>query len=183
MRWRAKFYNKVEVEKEVPENYGLKSFNCPRQIKGLSAFENRLFNLSNIIKFGKVQSELQRKLKEDIKLINSESKTLTFPYETTNLYKLEKEQCNKLLKDSITTAYKKVNRNIGKLLNLEGKNIVKDKTIANRILLNGHDECFIFLKDHKPNFMNNLETRLINYAKNEIGRLSKSILDNIITPW
>lgn len=121
MRWRAKFYNKVEVEKEVPENYGLKSFNCPRQIKGLSALENGLFNLSNIIKFGKVQSELQRKLKEDIKLINSESKTLTFPDETTNLYKLEKEQCNKLLKDSITTAYKKVNRNIRKLLNLEGK--------------------------------------------------------------
>ena len=60
-----------------------------------------------------------------------------------------------MLKDLITTTYKKVNKNIGKKINLEGKSIVKDKTIANRILVNGHDECFISLKDHKPNFMNN----------------------------
>ena len=35
--------------------------------------------------------ELQRKLKEDIQQINSESKTLTFPDKPTNLYMLEKE--------------------------------------------------------------------------------------------
>ena len=84
-----------------------------------------------------------------------------------------------MLKDSITTTYKKVNKKIVKQINLEGKNIVKDKTIANRILVNGHDKCFISLKDHKPNFTNNPKTRLINPAKNEIGRLSKSILDKI----
>ena len=84
-----------------------------------------------------------------------------------------------MLKDSVTTTYKKVNKKIVKQINLEGKNIVEDKTIANRILVNGHDECFISLKDHKPNFTNNPKTRLINPAKNEIGRLSKSILDKI----
>ena len=45
--------------------------------------------------------------------------------------------------------------------------------------MNGHDKCFISLKDHKPNFMNNPKTRLINPGKNEIGRLSKSVLDKI----
>ena len=40
-------------------------------------------------------------------------------------------------------------------------------------------ECFITLKDHKPNFENNATTRLINPAKNEIGRISKMILENI----
>ena len=45
--------------------------------------------------------------------------------------------------------------------------------------MNGHDECFISLKDHKPNFTNNLKTILINPAKNEIDILSKSILDKI----
>ena len=53
-------------------------------------------------------------------------------------------------------------------MNLERKNIAKDKTIANRILVNGHNECFISLKDHKLNFINNPETRLVNPAKNEI---------------
>ena len=37
----------------------------------------------------------------------------------------------------------------------------------------------ITLKDHKENFVNNPRTRLINPAKNEIGRISKAILDSI----
>ena len=64
-------------------------------------------------------------------------------------------------------------------MNLGRKNIVKDKTIVNRILVNCHDECLVSLKDHKPNFTNNPKTRPFNPAKNEIGRLSKSILDKI----
>ena len=34
-----------------------------------------------------------------------------------------------------------------KQINLEGKIIIKDKTIANRMLVNGHDKCFKSLKD------------------------------------
>ena len=33
--------------------------------------------------------------------------------------------------------------------------------------------------DHKENFQNNLTVRLINPAKNEIGRIRKVILDKI----
>ena len=35
------------------------------------------------------------------------------------------------------------------------------------------------MKDHKENFLNHPTTRLINPAKNEIGRISKQILDQI----
>ena len=38
---------------------------------------------------------------------------------------------------------------------------------------------FISLKDHKENFQNNLTVRLINPAKNELGKISKVILDRI----
>ena len=78
MRWEAHFYNKKKEVNEIPENYGLKNLNCPPQIKELSAFEKELFNLLHIIKFRKVQNKFQRKIKEDMQLINSESKTLTF---------------------------------------------------------------------------------------------------------
>ena len=47
------------------------------------------------------------------------------------------------------------------------------------MLTNGKNERFITLKDHKPNFKNNPKVRLINPAKNEIGRDSKNILDKI----
>ena len=34
-------------------------------------------------------------------------------------------------------------------------------------------------KDHKPNFLNNLKTLLLNPAKNELGRISKLMLDKV----
>ena len=37
------------------------------------------------------------------------------------------------------------------------------------MLTNGKNECFIKLKDQKPNFKNNPKARLINPAKNETG--------------
>ena len=44
-------------------------------------------------------------------------------------------------------------------------------------MVNG--SSFITLKDHKDNFQNNQISRLLNPAKNEIGRISKVILDII----
>ena len=43
--------------------------------------------------------------------------------------------------------------------------------------INGENNSFITLKDHKENFNNNPTVRLINPAKNELGHISKAILD------
>ena len=56
---------------------------------------------------------------------------------------------------------------------------MKDKDTLNRMLNNGKNECFIMMKDHKPNFENKLKVRLITPAKNEIGQIRKNILDKI----
>ena len=56
---------------------------------------------------------------------------------------------------------------------------MKDKDIINRMLTNRKNECFITLKDLKPNFKNNPKVRLTKPAKNEIGRISKNIFDKI----
>lgn len=91
------------------------------QVKELSAFESEVFNSLNTVKFRKVESQLQRKLKEDIHLINSERKILTFADKTINLSKLEKEKYNKLLRDAVTNRYKNANENIDKQIKLDGK--------------------------------------------------------------
>ena len=80
---------------------------------------------------------------------------------------------------SITTTYKKASDNIHNKINTDGKKLMKDKDILNGMSTNGKNEYFITLKDHKPNFKNNPKARLINPAKNEIGRISKNILDKI----
>ena len=41
------------------------------------------------------------------------------------------------------------------------------------------DACILF-KDHKPNFENELQSRLINPSKTELGIISKDIIQNIV---
>ena len=45
--------------------------------------------------------------------------------------------------------------------------------------MDSKNSSFTTLKDHKDNFLNNLTVRLLNPAKNELGRIRKAILDNI----
>ena len=47
------------------------------------------------------------------------------------------------------------------------------------MFINVTNRCFIILKDHKPNFLNNMRTRLLNTAKNKLGRITKVLLDKI----
>ena len=168
MRWKAHFYNEKKDAKEnktqtIPEAYGLKSLDCPPQVKELIQFESDLLDMIKALKFRKTRSHFQRRLKEDINNIHSTDTTLTFADKTSNLYKLKKEQYKKMLHDSITTTYKKANDNIHNKINTDGKDKQRNVT----------------LKDHKPNFKSKPKVRLINPAKNEIGRISKNILDKI----
>ena len=48
-----------------------------------------------------------------------------------------------------------------------------------RMETNEKGNSFITIKDHKENFDNYPTVRLINPAKNELGRMSKLILDKI----
>ena len=54
-----------------------------------------------------------------------------------------------------------------------------DKEILDRMYIKSKNTCFITLNDHKENLLNNPTVRLINPVKNELGRISKAILDNI----
>ena len=45
--------------------------------------------------------------------------------------------------------------------------------------INAESSCYITIKDRKQNFLNHPKVPLINPAKNEPGRISKTILDNI----
>ena len=42
-------------------------------------------------------------------------------------------------------------------------------------------DAYILFKDHKPNFENKLQSRLINPSKTELGKVLKNIIQNIVT--
>ena len=81
--------------------------------------------------------------------------------------------------NSITSTYKKTNSNIKKQINKTGKNLMRDKEVIKRMERNKEDDSFITIKDHKENFDNHPTVRLINPAKNELGRISKLLLEKI----
>ena len=97
------------------------------------------------------------------------------------MYRLTKEEDHKIRRNAVTSAYKKANGNIKKRINEKGKEIFNKSfdNIIDRMDVNADSNCFITIKDHKENFLNHRKVRLINPAKNELGRISKTILDNI----
>ena len=183
MRWKPIHFNNNDsrdnVKEENTEWYGLKSPYSPTQMKELIPFENDLVELIRNIKFKKIRNTFQEKLKEDIKLIKKSNKTRTFADKTSNMYRLTKEEYDQLIMNSITSTYKKANNNIKNQINMTGKNLMRDKEVIKRMETNEEGNSFITIKDHKENFDNHPTVRLINPAKNELGRISKLILDKI----
>ena len=82
-----------------------------------------------------------------------------------------------MINNAITLKYKKTSNNIKKQINIDGKIVLRKREVLNRLEINGKNNSFITLKDHKENFNNNPTVRLINPAKNELGHISKAILD------
>ena len=111
--------------------------------------------------------------------MKASNKTITFADKTTNVYPLTREEYDKILNDSITATCKKASNNIKKKINATGKQVLHNNKVLKRMQGNGENNCFISLKDHKENFQNNPTVRLINPAKNELGKISKVILDSI----
>ena len=192
MRWKALFlentsenkeekHEEEEEEEEFPETYGLKTTNTPPQIQELADFEKDLIGLIQKLRFKKDTNEFQKQIKADIKKIIESEKVFVPADKTSNMYKVDKEDYEKILTESITKTYKKTNNNTKHLVNNAGKTILKDHRIVDRVDVNAMNNCFITLKDHKENFQNNPTTRLINPAKNELGRISKVILEKINT--
>ena len=99
----------------IQSEYGkIRAKKTPRQVKELIPFENDLVELIRNMKFRKIKNSFHEKLKEDIKLIKDSHKTMTFADKTSNMYRLTKEQYDKLIMNSITSTYKKTNSNIKK---------------------------------------------------------------------
>ena len=111
-----------------------------------------------------------------MKQVQTSKKTLTPADKTSNMYRLNKNEYENLLKNAITTTII-ANKNIGTIINKEGIKFAKQTDILDKTEINGTGNSFVTLKDHKENFTNHPTTRLLNPSKNEIGRISKHILD------
>ena len=182
MRWKATFFlarNEEDDENEKPENYNLPTKKCPKQVTELVAFERDLFNMVRNIEFRNAKSVFQDRMREDMKSMQQSERTLTPADKTSNMYRLKKGEYEQMRRNAVTSQYKKASAKIKDQIEKGSAKFAKDAGVLERMDQSGNNNCFVTLKDHKENFQNNPTTRLINPAKNEIGRISKIVLDKI----
>ena len=131
------------------------------------------------LRFRKVDNKFKRTLAKDLKGIRSSKKKLTAADKTSNMYRLSKDQYSNVLQNAITSKYKKTDKGTATNINKEGIKHAREVNVIDKIEINGTGSSFITLKYHKENFLNRPTARLLNPTKNEIGRISKHILQNI----
>ena len=69
--------------------------------------------------------------------METSKKTLIPTNKTPNMYRLNKNNYQNLLKNAITTTYKKENKNIGTKINKEGFKFGKKANILEKVKING----------------------------------------------
>ena len=142
-------------------------------------FEDDLIKMIENIKFRNSNDRFQTKLRSDIQKVNASDKVLVFAEKTRNVYQMEKDEYEKLLRENITKTYKKANENTADLINTEFNSFNTDLDISDRVETMAKHQAFITIKDHKDNFENSRLCRLINPTKSDLGKVCKQILENI----
>ena len=129
MRWKVIYSNEDQRGNENNERiqYGLKSPYCPPVVKDLTAFETDLCNLVTKIKFRRVNCSFQHQLKKDAKNISTSNQIYTPADKTSNIYKISKDQYSHLLKNAVTSTYKKTTTLNSAKINEDGKGFAQTK--------------------------------------------------------
>ena len=182
MRWKAHFFSSDdEAARERKETFGFKSRFYPPQSADLESFEKDVLDIIKSIEFKETTDEFQKKLKADISEIKQSPDVLVFADKTNNIYKMTPENHDKLVKENITKVYKKAPQKLESSINSEAKCIASNLDLDNRIEYLAKTPAYVTLKDHKENFPSNPSCRLLSPSKNELGKISKIILQQANT--
>ena len=180
IRWKAYFFEHPS-EKTANENFGFMSNKTPPQNESINPFEDDIYELVKDIEFKSVKNKFQQKLNGDLKNNRNSKNLFVFADKTSNLYEITKENYNKLLHGHITKTYKETDSSMKDKIAKEAANISKSFHIQDRAERYPERKAFITLKDRQGNFRSNSKCRLLNPSKSEIGYISKSFLERIIS--
>ena len=102
-----------------------------------------------------------------------------FADKSNNLYKVDKCIYEKILNEKICAEYKISNKNTVNKINDETYNLIKTHNVEGKIPKLEEKQAFITIKNHKENFPNKIEYRLINPSKSPFTKYSKNLIDKI----
>ena len=161
--------------------FGFPSTNNPPQVKELKHLEDDIYNLIASIKYKPASNEFQKTMKADKEKIMKMEEVIVPADKTPNLYKMDVNTYRKKLTENITKDYRKSSQAKVEEVTAEAAKIARELNLDERMDTPTESEAFITIKDHKDSFPGKVDCRLINPAKNHVGRISKDILDRLNT--
>ena len=87
------------------------------------------------------------------------------------MYKIKPSKYQEILKNKITGDYKIDYNNTIDQINKDTCSFASKLLTDDRLGKFKKKDAYILFKDHKPNFENKLQTRLINPSKKELGKV------------
>ena len=172
LRWRTLFYLEPQEDNNCTkkEVYNLKSQNTPPTNRLLDPFEADLFRLIKKVKFKRGNNNFQMKFSRDIKELKSSKCIWLRADKSRNMYKVEPSKYQEILNNKITDDYKIDKDNTIDQINKDTCNFSRKLHINDRLGKFQKKDAYILFKDHKPNFINKLQTSLINLSKTGLGK-------------
>ena len=132
------------------------------------------------MKFRRRSKPFLASLKDEIKKINQKKELIISADKTNNHYLVTTEEYKDLVNKEIHKKYKKAVPEKVKKVDSEHAKTAAELELDDRIFKTAPRDCFITLKDHKPDFPTNPKVRLINPCKPEVGKIAMQIVDNIV---
>ena len=97
-----------------------------------------------------------------------------------SFYLMKPQDYGRLLKNSLTSLYKKSSlEDVNETLKAD-KKIAEEIELEDRIMVSTPREAFGLLKDGKEDFREKPNIRLINPTKPELGRVSKQLVEKLV---
>ena len=143
MRWKALFFDKCQQQYPISTHKQPQFINkkMPTTNPGYERIEKDIQTMIKSIKFRSSQNDFQKKLKEDIKLINSSKNIFLSADKTQNFYEIMKKNYEKIIHEHVTKKYKNA-MSLPKRINREAKKIAKTFPVTDRLDIMAKQECF-----------------------------------------
>ena len=149
-------------------------------MKELKFFLDDLAKLTQNLEFRSRSNEFLTSLKEDLKRIDEQDDIIVNADKTSNKYTMKPKEHNELLEKNKKSEYKKETKQNFDAVNTAHQNVVSNLELEERVFKTTQRAAFISIKDHRENFMNDPQVRLLNPCKPEIGKISNQILKKVI---
>ena len=181
MTWTAAFVLGILQPGKEKETYGFNSLEKPPYVPELEPFKERLADeLVGGLKWKKNTNNFQQKMREDISNMDRSKDLYIAGDKSSNYYKVSHKEYSKHLHRDITKVYETAEMEDFDNVTKEDRRIATDLGIADRVFKTSKRQAFLSYKDHKDNFHNSKPSRLLNPTKQELGKVSKSILEKIV---